>query len=48
MVLARGIMAHDDLAAGRWVRLFPEVGFPSVLAYSVVYRPERQGLTNRT
>lgn len=40
VALARSIMAHDDLAAGRLVRLFPEVEFPSVLAYYVVYRPE--------
>ncbi|MGE6756844.1 LysR substrate-binding domain-containing protein [Corallococcus interemptor] len=40
VALARGIMAHDDLAAGRRVRLFPEAEFPSVLAYYVVYRPE--------
>ena len=40
VALARSIMAHDDLAAGRLVRLFPEVEFPSVLAYYVVYQPE--------
>ncbi|WP_426751930.1 transcriptional regulator GcvA [Myxococcus sp. Y35] len=40
VALARSIMAHDDLAAGRLVRLFPEVEFPSKLAYYVVYRPE--------
>lgn len=40
VALARSIMAHDDLAAGRLVRLFPEVEFPSTLAYYVVYRPE--------
>ncbi|WP_253895280.1 hypothetical protein [Corallococcus exercitus] len=34
------IMARDDLAAGRLVRLFPEVEFASVLAYYVVSRPE--------
>lgn len=33
-------MAHDDLAAGRLVRLFPEVEFRSRLAYSIVHRPE--------
>lgn len=33
-------MAHDDLATGRLVRLFPEVKFAFVLAYYVVYRPE--------
>ncbi|ACG74543.1 transcriptional regulator, LysR family [Anaeromyxobacter sp. K] len=40
VALARSIMARDDLAAGRLVRLFPEVKFPSVLAYFVVYRPQ--------
>ncbi|WP_225888146.1 LysR substrate-binding domain-containing protein [Myxococcus xanthus] len=39
VALARSIMAHDDLAAGRLVRLFPEVEFPSRLACYVVYRP---------
>ncbi len=32
VALARSIMAHDDLAAGRLVRLFPEVEFSSVLS----------------
>ena len=40
VALARSVMAHDDLAAGRLVRLFPEVTFVSPLAYHVVYRPE--------
>jgi LysR family glycine cleavage system transcriptional activator len=40
VALARSIMARDDLAAGRLVRLFREVELPSVLAYYVVYRPE--------
>ncbi|PTL83585.1 transcriptional regulator GcvA [Vitiosangium sp. GDMCC 1.1324] len=40
VALARSIMARDDLAAGRLVRLFPEVEFVSKLAYYVVYRPE--------
>ncbi|MEZ2746199.1 hypothetical protein ACBQ16_13465 [Halopseudomonas bauzanensis] len=33
-------MAHDDLAAGRLVRLFPEISLASPLAYYVVYRLE--------
>ncbi len=33
-------MAHDDITSGRLVRLFPEIAFPSALAYYVVYRPE--------
>lgn len=40
VALARSVMAHDDLAAGRLVRLFPDVQFESELAYYVVYRPE--------
>ena len=40
VALARSIMAHDDLAAGRLLRLFPEIQFDSELSYYVVYRPE--------
>jgi LysR family glycine cleavage system transcriptional activator len=40
IALARSVMARDDLAAGRLVRLFPEIEFSSALAYYVVYRPE--------
>ena len=40
IALARSVMAHDDVAAGRLVRLFPEIVFPSPLSYFVVYRPE--------
>ena len=40
IALARSVMAQDDLAAGRLVRLFPEIEFTSALAYYVVYRPE--------
>ncbi|WP_407277601.1 transcriptional regulator GcvA [Aromatoleum evansii] len=40
IALARSVMVHDDLAAGRLVRLFPEITFPSRLAYYVVYRAE--------
>lgn len=40
VALARSVMAHDDLAAGRLVRLFPQLRFESELAYYVVYRPE--------
>ncbi len=40
VALARSVMARDDLAAGRLVRLFPDVRFASPLAYYVVYRPE--------
>ena len=44
IALARSVMAHDDLAAGRLVRLFPELTMTSPLAYFVVYRPECAGL----
>lgn len=40
VALARSVMARDDLAAGRLVRLFPEIDCSSELAYYVVYRPE--------
>ncbi|KWU51936.1 transcriptional regulator GcvA [Pseudomonas palleroniana] len=40
IALARSVMVKDDLAAGRVVRLFPDVQFTSPLAYYVVYRPE--------
>ena len=40
VALARSVMAHDDLTSGRLVRLFPEITFPSPLAYYVVYRAE--------
>lgn len=44
IALARSILAHDDLAAGRLVRLFPEIEVPATLAYFVVYRPECSSL----
>jgi LysR family transcriptional regulator, glycine cleavage system transcriptional activator len=40
IALARSVMASDDIAAGRLVRLFPDVTMTSALAYYVVYRPE--------
>lgn len=40
VALARSVMVRDDIAAGRLIRLFPEVKFESPLAYYVVYRPE--------
>lgn len=40
IALARSVMARDDLAAGRLVRLFPETQLESPLAYYVVYRAE--------
>ncbi|MCU1727047.1 transcriptional regulator GcvA [Pseudomonas sp. 7P_10.2_Bac1] len=44
IALARSVMAHDDLASGRLVRLFPHISFTSTLAYYVVYRPECSSL----
>lgn len=44
IALARSVMAHDDLATGRLIRLFPEINFVSPLAYYVIYRPECTGL----
>jgi LysR family glycine cleavage system transcriptional activator len=43
IALARSVMARDDLAAGRLVRLFPGISFSSSLAYYVVYRHECSG-----
>ncbi len=40
VALARSVMASDDVAAGRLVRLFPEIKFASPLAYYIVYRAE--------
>lgn len=40
VALARSVMAHDDLAAGRLVQLFPGVEQLSELAYYIVYRAE--------
>lgn len=44
VALARSVMARDDLAAGRLVRLFPEISLALEVAYYVVYRPECAGL----
>ena len=45
IALARSIMAHDDVAAGRLVRLFPDISVPSALSYYVVYRSECSSLS---
>ncbi len=37
VALARSVMAGDDLAAGRLVRLFSDIHFDSELAYYIVY-----------
>lgn len=39
VALARSVMARDDLAAGRLVRLFPQIAVAATLAYYIVYRP---------
>lgn len=48
IALARSVMARDDLASGRLVRLFPDVSFASPLAYYIVYRPESASLPRLT
>jgi LysR family transcriptional regulator, glycine cleavage system transcriptional activator len=45
IALARSVMASDDIAAGRLVRLFPDFSMRSALAYYVVYREESATLT---
>ena len=44
VALARSVMANDDVASGRLLRLFPEISFASPLAYYVVYRGESASL----
>ena len=44
VALGRSVMVHDDLAAGRLVRLFSRTACPSQLAYYVVYQPECEEL----
>jgi LysR family glycine cleavage system transcriptional activator len=44
VALARSVMAHDDLASGRLVRLFPSVRLGSPLSYYVVYRADCVGM----
>jgi LysR family glycine cleavage system transcriptional activator len=44
VAIARSVMARDDLASGRLVRLFPDISFASTLAYYIVYRPECSSL----
>ncbi|MGP8432437.1 transcriptional regulator GcvA [Paraburkholderia fungorum] len=44
IALARSVMARDDVASGRLVRLFPDIDFASPLAYFIVYRVESQSL----
>lgn len=44
IALARSVMAGDDVASGRLVRLFPQVSCASPMAYHVVYRAETEAL----
>lgn len=44
IALARSVMAREDIASGRLVRLFSEISFSSPLAYYVVYRADCSGL----
>ncbi len=40
IALARSVLAHDDLKAGRLIRLFPEIKTTSALAYYIVFRED--------
>lgn len=44
IALARSVMAADDFATGRLVRLFPAISCKSPLDYYVVYRAECSSL----
>jgi LysR family transcriptional regulator, glycine cleavage system transcriptional activator len=44
VALARSVMARDDVAAGRLVKLFPRTQHAAELAYYVVYRSESASL----
>lgn len=44
VALGRSVMARDDVASGRLVRLFPQVSFASPRAYFIVYRPQCSGV----
>jgi LysR family transcriptional regulator, glycine cleavage system transcriptional activator len=45
IALARGVLVRDDLSAGRLVRLFTNVRYPTQWAYYLVYAPEREHAT---
>jgi len=40
VALARSVMAREDIASGRLIRLFPSISVAATLAYYIVYRPE--------
>lgn len=44
IALARSVMARDDVASGRLVRLFPAIRVGSALAYYIVHPPARGAL----
>ena len=44
IALARSVMAREDVASGRLVRLFPQLSVAAALAYYIVYRPESASL----
>lgn len=44
VALARSLMARDDLASGRLVRLFPDISLASPFAYFIVYLAEHASL----
>jgi LysR family transcriptional regulator, glycine cleavage system transcriptional activator len=44
VALARSVMACDDVAAGRLIRLFPDMRLASQLAYFIVYRADSASL----
>lgn len=48
IALARSVMAHDDVASGRLVRLFPAIRMASPRSYYVVYRSDCAGLPRLT
>ncbi|MBR0799938.1 transcriptional regulator GcvA [Bradyrhizobium jicamae] len=48
VALARSILAQDDIAAGRLIRLFPKINVQASLAYYVVYRSEASNLPRLT
>jgi LysR family transcriptional regulator, glycine cleavage system transcriptional activator len=44
VALARSVMVSDDIAAGRLLKLFPNMAHPAELAYYIVYRSESASL----
>ena len=44
VALARSVMAREDVASGRLVRLFPEISLDATLSYYIVHRPESASL----